>query len=364
VDVGVAMTFQSHYSGLSDYQVYKNEVDLALQAEPLGFDSVWSTEHHFNGYEMVPSPVQFLTYVAGATKRVRLGTMVIVVPWHDPYRIAAEVAMLDNLSDGRMILGLGRGLARSEFERFRVPREESRTRFNEHSAAILKSLETGTFELDGTYITQIPSDIRPEPFGTFKGRSFIAGNSPESMPIAAELGVGMILVPTSTMSGTIDKLRVYEDEWIKHRPDEPIPQPKLGVHGYVDRDAGRAEALAHEHIGNFVRASNVHYELGGAGPTIAVSGYDHYRAQEELVRDNADQFVRDFVNDMLWGTPDQVIEKAESLRDRIDMSTLMIHFSYAGLPHADAVKSMRLFADEVLPVLHGWKTKSRVSEYA
>src|SRR5277367_1490536 len=136
MEVVVGFTFQGGIEELSDYHVYRRELALALLAEPLGFDSVWSTEHHFSSYQMIPSPVQFLTYVAGATKRVKLGTMVIVVPLHDPYRVAAEVAMLDNLSDGRVILGLGRGLAKSEFDRFRVPREESRVRFDEHSAAI------------------------------------------------------------------------------------------------------------------------------------------------------------------------------------------------------------------------------------
>jgi alkanesulfonate monooxygenase SsuD/methylene tetrahydromethanopterin reductase-like flavin-dependent oxidoreductase (luciferase family) len=332
--------------------VYRGETEIALLAEPLGFDSVWATEHHFSGYEMIPSPVQFLTFIAGATKRVKLGTMVIVVPWHDPYRVAAEVAMLDNLSNGRMILGLGRGLARSEFDRFRVPREESRVRFDEHAAAILESLETGIFELDGTYVQQMASEIRPRPLGSFKGRSYVAGLSPETMPLAVELGIGMLLVPNSRMVNIVEKLRMYEDLWGQLRADEPMPPPTLAVYCYLDRDAGRAEAMAHQHIGDFARASNLHY--GGGGGTPGGAGYEHYKEFEKMITEDEDKLVNGLVEDMPWGTPAQVIDKLAELRDRVHMSTLMAHFSYAGLPQEDQLRSMRLFADEVLPVVHGW----------
>jgi alkanesulfonate monooxygenase SsuD/methylene tetrahydromethanopterin reductase-like flavin-dependent oxidoreductase (luciferase family) len=357
VDAGVALTFQSDYSGLSDYQIYQTETKLALLAEPLGFDSVWATEHHFSDYEMIPSPLQFLTFVAGATKRVKLGTMVVVVPWHDPYRVASEAALLDNLSDGRAILGMGRGLARSEFDRFRIPRDQSRTRFDEHSAAILDGLETGIFELNGTYIQQMPSEIRPRPTGSFKGRSYIAGLSPETMPLAAKLGVGMILNPSTRMSDIINKLRVFEDAWAAERPNEPMPAPLLAVYTFVDRDPVRAEEMALEHIGNFSRASNHHYAAAGSAAASARSGYEHYSEFERLVVEDEQKIVDGFVGDMPWGTPAQVTEKIADLHERIGMSTALVHFSYAGLPQQDAVRSMRLFADEVLPVLHGWNAK-------
>jgi alkanesulfonate monooxygenase SsuD/methylene tetrahydromethanopterin reductase-like flavin-dependent oxidoreductase (luciferase family) len=351
--VGVALTFQSDYSGLTDYQVYQGETQLALLAEPLGFDSVWATEHHFSGYEIIPSPVQFLSYIAGATKRIKLGTMVIVVPWHDPYRVAVEVSMLDNLSNGRMILGLGRGLARSEFDRFRVPREESRVRFDEHAAAILESLETGVFELDGTYVKQMPSEIRPRPLGSFKGRSYVAGLSPETMPLAVDLGIGMLLVPNSRMVNIVEKLRSYEELWGQRRSDEPMPAPNLALYCYVDRDAGRAKEMADQHIGDFARASNKHYFVG-VGGTAGGAGYEHYKDFEQTLSADDEKIVRGLVDDMPWGTPSQVIDKIAALRDLVHPSTLMAHFSYAGLPQEDQMRSMRLFADEILPVLHGW----------
>src|SRR5438105_1662142 len=101
---------------LPDHEVYREELRLAELAEPLGFESIWVTEHHFTHYMMLPSTTQMLTYLAAKTSRALLGSGVVVLPWHDPVRVAEEVAMLDNLSGGRYIFGVGRGLGRVEFE--------------------------------------------------------------------------------------------------------------------------------------------------------------------------------------------------------------------------------------------------------
>src|SRR5436305_1538945 len=112
--VGMASVFQNPKKSRTDRDVYRNELKLADLAEPLGFESVWGVEHHFTDYTMCPDVLQFLTYMAGRTERVRLGSMVVVLPWHDPLRVAEQISMLDNISRGRVILGLGRGAGRAE----------------------------------------------------------------------------------------------------------------------------------------------------------------------------------------------------------------------------------------------------------
>src|SRR5258705_12179751 len=109
--IGMSVIFQG-LDDRSDVDVYRDEVRLADLAEPLGFDSVWSVEHHFTEYDMIPDPVQFLTYMAGRTTKVQLGTMVVVLPWNNPVRVAEEITLLDILSGGRAILGIGPGLGR------------------------------------------------------------------------------------------------------------------------------------------------------------------------------------------------------------------------------------------------------------
>ena len=136
--VGYSAFFQNPENRLSDLEVYRNELKLACLAEPLGFESVWSTEHHFTDYLMSPDVIQFLSYMAAATKKAYLGSMVVVLPWHDPIRVAEQVAMLDNMSDGRMVFGVGRGLGRIEFEGFRLPMNESREMFAEYVELITR----------------------------------------------------------------------------------------------------------------------------------------------------------------------------------------------------------------------------------
>ena len=104
MDVGVAVAMQNPNRQQADHEVYWEERRLADLTEPLGFDSFWTVEHHFDDYTMVPDVCQFLTYVAGRTSRIKLGTAVIVLPWHDPVRVAEQVSMLDILSEGRLLL--------------------------------------------------------------------------------------------------------------------------------------------------------------------------------------------------------------------------------------------------------------------
>src|SRR3990170_4001815 len=110
--VGMAVIFQGMGDGRTDRNVYRNELRLGDLAEPLGFESIWGVEHHFTDYTMCPDVLQFLTYMAARTSKVQLGSMVVVLPWHDPLRVAEQVAMLDALSGGRMVFGIGRGLGR------------------------------------------------------------------------------------------------------------------------------------------------------------------------------------------------------------------------------------------------------------
>ncbi|HJU10669.1 MAG TPA: LLM class flavin-dependent oxidoreductase, partial [Candidatus Binataceae bacterium] len=95
----VGMTLQlTSFGGKPDRETYQDELSLMEMAEGLGFDSVWALDHHFTGYVMSPNPTELLAYVAGRTKRVQLGTAVIVLPWHDPVEIAENIALLDLLS--------------------------------------------------------------------------------------------------------------------------------------------------------------------------------------------------------------------------------------------------------------------------
>ena len=179
--VGMATVFQNTGRALSDHQIYLNELALADLAEPLGFESIWGVEHHFTDYTMCPDVLQFLSYMAGRTQHVQLGSMVVVLPWHDPMRVAEQVSMLDHLSGGRMILGLGRGAGKVEFDGFRLDMGDSRAAVRR----IRRDAAQGPRDRrDGVSTASITSSrataIRPAPFKSFRGRTYAAAVSPRA----------------------------------------------------------------------------------------------------------------------------------------------------------------------------------------
>src|SRR5688500_19132140 len=105
--VGYASFFQNLTGSQSDAEIWRQELARASAAESLGFGSIWCTEHHFDGYTMSPNVLQFLTWVASRTERIKLGSAVVVLPWHDPVRVAEDLSVLDHMSGGRVVLGIG-----------------------------------------------------------------------------------------------------------------------------------------------------------------------------------------------------------------------------------------------------------------
>jgi len=352
--VGYSPIFQNPGNKLSDSEVYIEELRLAELAEPLGFESIWAIEHHFTDYTMCPDPVQFLTYMAGKTKKAKLGTSVIVLPWHDPMRVAEQISMLDHLSGGRMILGLGRGLGNVEYEGFRIDQGEGRERFVEYAELLLDGLERGYME-GGETIGQPRRDIRPQPLKSFRGRSYAAAVSPESMPIMARLGVGLLVIPQKPWEVVQQDFAIYREVYEKENGCE-APQPVCGGFFFVDKDAGRAEEMAYKWIGAYYHTAMKHYEMAGE-KFGTQKGYEFYKNVGKYIeRHGLDGAAKDFAELMPWGTPKQVLEKIAYIREIIDMNLLTCNLSYAGMPFDEAERNMRCFAEHVLPELKKWDT--------
>jgi alkanesulfonate monooxygenase SsuD/methylene tetrahydromethanopterin reductase-like flavin-dependent oxidoreductase (luciferase family) len=216
--VGMLIAMQNHPANYhSDHELYWEECGLADLAEPLGFDSLWAVEHHFDNYAMIPDVVQFLTYIAGRTSRINLGTAVIVLPWHDPVRVAEQIAMLDILSHGRLLVGFGRGAAKLEYDGFRVPMDEARERFIEAAEIVVKALRNERFSHQGRFF-QIPEmSIRPRPYADFSGRLYGAAISPESTEIMARLGIGVLSILQRDWDSTVAEIQRY-DAFYRIRP--------------------------------------------------------------------------------------------------------------------------------------------------
>src|ERR1700750_1318832 len=155
MDIGLMMIFASYgWDNTSDDQGWAEDIRLAPQAPALGFDALWSAEHHFFDYSFCPDNLQLMTYLAGVCPDIDLGTAAVILPWHDPLRVAEQAAGLDLLCNGRLRLGLGRGLARREFAAFRGTMNESRERFDEAAPMIVQALRTGFMEGNGKHYQQ------------------------------------------------------------------------------------------------------------------------------------------------------------------------------------------------------------------
>src|SRR3979411_407210 len=164
MDVGMMMVFASYgWEHCPDESVWAEEIRLAGLAADLGFDCLWSAEHHFNDYSFVPDNLHLMTYLTARHPDIDVGTAAVILPWHDPLRVAENAAVLDMLSKGRLRLGLGRGLARREFAAFRLSMDESRGRFDEAAPMIVNALKTGFIEGNRHHYKQPPRESRSAP---------------------------------------------------------------------------------------------------------------------------------------------------------------------------------------------------------
>ena len=113
MDVGLMLIFSSYgWEGVSDSQMWEEELRLAEIAADAGFDCLWSAEHHFNDYSFVPDNIQLMTHLAAKYPDIDVGTAAVILPWNEPLRVAEKIAMLDEISAGRVRFGMGRGLSR------------------------------------------------------------------------------------------------------------------------------------------------------------------------------------------------------------------------------------------------------------
>jgi alkanesulfonate monooxygenase SsuD/methylene tetrahydromethanopterin reductase-like flavin-dependent oxidoreductase (luciferase family) len=350
--VGVALNMLSQ-AGRPDVAVVSEHMALGDLAEPLGFDSLFALEHHFTGYAMSPSPCQLLSYYAGRTQRITLGTAVIVLPWHDPIRVAEEIALLDVLSGGRTVFGFGRGAASVEYEGFRIDQGEARPRFIEAAKIIRMALTQDSFSFDGEYYRIPRTAIRPRPISHPERRFFGSAVSPESVEVMAQLGFSMLVI--------------MQNEWPKAAADihrfnalaaaqgyQPRP-PLILTNVSVAESRAEAQERAIEYLGKKWDSIDNHYHFSD-GHLNSVKGYESYdkvgvtyaKMQDPAKRARATDF---YVSIQLVGTPDDCIQKLEELQALTGLDHLVTEFSFGGLPHHEAETNMRLFASTVMPVL-------------
>lgn len=291
-------------SKVPDPKIYEEELYLAGLVEPLGFNSIWTVEHHFTPYTMVPNPMQFLAYMAGRTSRIDFGTMVIVLPWHDPVRVAEDIAMLDNLLLGRrLVQGFGRGAGRREFDGLRIPMGESRDRFLESLAIVRAALSNEKRSFEGKFHKIGPSSLRPRPRSTdLLDRMYCAWGSPSTIPIAANAGLAPLFIPQKSWEEIGQE--VVQFNKIRAQRGWPARKPIVVCWVYCSESESEARETAREFMGNYNDSAVRHYELDDAEHFDQTQGYEHY-ASVSRIRLQVPEETRTelFARGQVWGTP-------------------------------------------------------------
>jgi probable F420-dependent oxidoreductase len=318
---------------------YREIIDLARLAETLGFDSAWVSEHHGAGDGYMSSLLPTLAAFAAATDRIKLGTGVMLAPFHHPLRLAEDAATVDLISGGRLILGLGMGWREEEFRMFGVPLAE-RVRRTSEAVEILRRAWTGerfsfegrVYSLDQVRVTPVPESGGPP--------IFLGGSVERSIKRAGRLGDGYI----RTRSGGVDRMR----EDLKLAED-------------AAREAGRdSERLAFAQLQNaFVWENEKAWEIVHDGAAHQIGVYGGWAAggdtpgKEFVVAPVEDDRLRKLTP---AGTPQEV---THALRPMVEAFAgrrqfhLIVRLHYPGMDFVTAAHAMELFAERVVPALKG-----------
>jgi alkanesulfonate monooxygenase SsuD/methylene tetrahydromethanopterin reductase-like flavin-dependent oxidoreductase (luciferase family) len=267
--------------------------------------------------------------------------------------VAEQVAMLDMLCKGRLRFGMGRGLARREFEAFRGTMNESRERFDEAAPMIVNALRSGFIEGKGPYYKQPKVEIRPRPKYSFDGRIYAVASSEDSVASAARLGAHMVMF--SDRPWPMRLPAIEQNRELFHR-FHGVEAPPLMITDFCicEPSVSEAEEHARRFMGKFVESNFHHYELLGEH-FAQVKGYDAYAQKAEMAKQGGlDGATEGFMKAATWGTPDRILRELETRRAVVGDFELNVAWRFGGMPYEIAERGLRLFAQEVLPVLKTW----------
>mgnify|MGYP003319534937 FL=1 len=341
---------------IPDSQHMDNTLYMGELIEPLGFDSIWATEHYGSAYSMQPNPLQYLAYWAGRTERVDVGTAVIVAPWWNPVRLAHEISMLDILLKGRRLhLGIGRGISPHEYASLGYPMDESHKYFYDVINVIRAADGAERFEFKGDVYDIPPTSIRPQARhkGELTNNIKVAFSTESSAMLAAQNGLGQIFVGGDDVNEMTSKVQRFN----KIRKDLGLPpdQPTTLLWMYCAETAEEAEE-GWEYFKNQGVAAQHHYFDWNNPGYDGLKGYEEYLSRQTADISPAEARLAARRATQPIGTPEMIIEKIKFMQETISMEKVVIHMMYGGMPREKAEKSLRLFAEKVLPEVHAMST--------
>ena len=331
--------------------IIQRELRQMVWSEQLGFDEVWLTEHHFIDYGLSVDPATLASAIASRTSRVRIGLAAAILPFHDPIRLAEQLALVDIISGGRLDVGVGRGNRPSEFTGYRIPQVESRERFDEAVEIIQRAWTEERFAYHGRFFRIPEVRVIPKPLQRPHLPLYQVCVSPDSIESTALRGWPML---NSILFGGLEQVVASRDRYVttlQKAGRSPAEIASLldrwGVSRQIYVAPTDAQALAEakdaemwyqESFRKFV----IPERIEDSHPTLQPG----FRAMaERLSKITWDGLVAET---LAFGSPDTVARHIEQMR-QIGVGQVRCWMNFGGLSEDKIRRSMDLFAREVMP---------------
>jgi alkanesulfonate monooxygenase SsuD/methylene tetrahydromethanopterin reductase-like flavin-dependent oxidoreductase (luciferase family) len=312
-------------------QGFRDYLDFNIEAEALGLHSSFSVEHHFSGWNQASATLMLLMALAMRTKTLRVGTAVMVLPWHNPVLVAEQAATLDALSGGRFDFGIGKGYRHSEFKGFQIAPEEAEARFEEALEFITRAFTTlDRFSHQGRFWHFEDVVVEPPPAQQPHPPFWVAAGNPHSIARAGERGFNLILDQYASPATLRERIAIYKAAREKAgRGFDPM-QVTVARQLYIAKDAAdKQEALARQ-AQYTKRTIDVARDPKAKGGSHVLAYADKAGATEE----NA-----------LYGTPDEIASMLEALQGA--------GVEYILLTISGGAAQLRRFARDIMPAFAG-----------
>ena len=331
--------------GTGDAELYKEAVKTCELGHSLGYEAAWFLEHHFTDYYPCPSPTVLMAHVAAHCPALNLGTMVLVAPWHHPLRLAGELAMLSNLTQGELHIGLGRGTAPLEYDAFDLDMEEARTRFREVFEIVELALKGDRFTYEGKFVS-VPREIQLRPR---VDRSRISFYGAIGSPQSAEIMAGLGLPPLSIANFPLRLQRDIMNKWTERAAEQGVKtetRKPLSISCFVDETDEKARSLAKKYLPEFYQLQAEHYEVD-RDAWRGISCYEQFSKMFANLKKLSQPESMDAWLDLQFiGSPETIIERLEEYSD-IGFNTFIANTSTPRVPLEVQREHLRRFASEI-----------------
>ncbi len=347
MEFGVLHFFEHPAGDKTEHRIFKEQLDTLRAAEELGFGYIWAPEHHFTEYGFCASPMLTLAAMASVTKRVRLGSAVVVLPFNDPVRVAEEGAMVDLMSDGRLDLGVGRGFQPVEFSGFGVDQARSHEMFDESLQIIERAWTGQTVSFKGKHFEIEEHAVRPRPIQQPHPPIWLAAVNVPSFELAGLRGYNLLctLVPGFHNLLTAEYLQTYRRALRSGGHDTGKKQIGALCMVYC---ADTTEQARQDFAGPvlwYFRMMEKYVSSQAGKPIEGYGEYEKVRRYAQTV--DWDELLQ--TGSLVCGNPAHCIRQIEEMREQYGFTQLICWTRLAGLDHRKVLRSMELFGGHVLP---------------